>query len=253
MLSQAHRLADYVYGPTTLHCKLAASVPFAVDYETSPRRSLHSTACFPVIAQKKNSGSIFDMALKRWATTRCTRLSADQPVSLVRFDLILALFICFGYLDAHIDEPWNMAILLRFSHIRALRGCSGYNPYVFHNPAHHVFCARKTSVARLWIHFFGVLIRSSNRHDVNQDCFVINRLIIAQRILKFASLCGSFQIQCRWSGSNTYPSMTNGWVVCVFWILLRSAFRTFSLHRNVCRRYVTTVKKYVPHFVFARR
>lgn len=66
-----------------------------------------------------------------------------------------------------------MAILLRFSHIRASPGCSGYNPYVFHNPAHHVSDAPKKGVARLWILFFIILIHSSNQHDANPDRIVL--------------------------------------------------------------------------------
>ena len=146
-----------------------------VDYETSPRGGIYiQQRVFPQQRiKKKNSGSIFDIALKRWAITRCTRLSADQPVSPVRFDLILALFICFGYLDARIDERLNMAILLRFSHIRTSPDCSGYNQCGLRNPVHHVSGVPKTGVVRLWIPFFDVLIRSSNRYGVSPDRIVL--------------------------------------------------------------------------------
>ena len=100
-----------------------------------------------------------------------------QQVAHIQFDLILALFICIGYLDTRIDETWNMAILLCFSHICASPGCSGYNPYIFHNPAHHVFGVLKNDVARLWILFFGILIRSSNRYVVSQDRIVLSQTV----------------------------------------------------------------------------
>ena len=145
-----------------------------VDYETGPHGGIHiQQRVFPQQRKKKRIQARSSIWRSSDGLLPDAPVYQQKPVSPVRFDLILALFICFGYLNARIDETWNMAILLRFSHIRASPGCSGYNPYVFHNPAHLVSGVHKNGVARLWIHFFGVLIRLSNRHGVNQDCFVL--------------------------------------------------------------------------------
>ena len=85
-------------------------------------------------------------------------------------------------LDARIDERWNMDILLRFSHICDSPGYSGYNPYAFHNPAHHVSGVPKSDVARWWILFFVVLIHSSNRYVVNPVCIVLWRILLSMPI-----------------------------------------------------------------------
>ena len=78
--------------------------------------------------------------------------------------------ICLG---AYIDETWNMAIPLHFLRIRALRGCNGYNPYVFHNRGHHVSSVPKNGAAIWWTLFAAVLICSSNRHGTNQERIVL--------------------------------------------------------------------------------
>ena len=113
-----------------------------VDYETGPCGGIYiQQRVFPQ-QRIKELGLDLRYGAQAMGYYQCTRLSADQPVSPVRFDLILALFICSGYLDARSDETWNMAILLRFSHIRTSLGCSGYNPYVFsESSSSRVWCS----------------------------------------------------------------------------------------------------------------